>query len=167
MEIKNSYLVIFMFTILIMAFHSRHLLPDLVNSIDKDFPIVILDNSQDYDLKSKLEKNHKNVKVIIPEVNLGFAKGANLAISQINSEYIFINPSDVYLPKKCLSDLKECLNEFNNFAMLAPTYIDESVYRNYELYSYKPDVDNKVAKKFGMKEVDIIDGTFILKKSST
>ena len=165
MEIKNSYLVIFMFTILIMAFHSRHILRDLVKSIDKDFPIVILDNSQDYDLKSKLEKDYSNVRVIIPKENLGFAKGANLAISQIKSEYIFINPSDVFLPKKCLTDLKECLNEFNNFAMLAPTYKDESIYRNYELYSSKPEVNNKIAKKFGMKEVDIIDGTFILKKS--
>ena len=90
-----------MFTILIMAFHSRHLLPDLVKSIGMDFPIVILDNSQDYDLKSKLEKDYSNVTVIIPKENLGFAKGANLAISQIKSEYIFINPSDVFLPKKC------------------------------------------------------------------
>ena len=89
-----------MFTILIMSFHSGHLVPDLVKSIDKDFPIVIVDNSQDYVLKKKLEKNHDNVRVIIPKENLGFAKGANLAINQIKTEYIFINPADIFLPKK-------------------------------------------------------------------
>ena len=152
-----------MFTILIMAFHSSHLLPDLVKSIDKNFPIVIVDNSQDYDLKNKLEQENNNVKVIIPNKNLGFAKGANLAINQIKTEYIFINPADVFLPEKCIDDLYECINEFNDFAMLAPTYKNESKYRNFELYFDKPKVINKNTEKFGIKEVDIIDGTFIIK----
>ena len=154
-----------MFTILILAFHSGHLLPDLVESIDKNFSIVILDNSQDYDLKNKLEKAYGNVRVIIPKENLGFAKGMNLAIKQIKTEYIFINPADVLLPEKCLDDLKKCLNEFDDFAMLAPTYKKETTYRNYELYSNKPKINNTIAEEFGIKEVDIIDGTFIIKKS--
>ena len=94
-----------------MSFHSSHLVCDLVKSIDKKIPIVILENSQNYDLKKKLEKEHENVKVIIPNENLGFAKGANFAIRQIKSEYIFLNPSDVFLPKKCINELIECIND--------------------------------------------------------
>ena len=45
-----------MFTILIIAFHSGHLLTDLVKSIDNNISIVILDNSQDYNLKNELAK---------------------------------------------------------------------------------------------------------------
>ena len=153
------------FTLLIMSFHSRHLVGKLVKSIDKKIPIVIVENSQDYDLKKKLEREHDNVRVIIPGENLGFAKGANLGIKEIKTEYIFLNPSDVFLPPKCINELLECLNEFDDFAMLAPTYKDERMYRNYELYSEKPKINSKIGKKFGMKEVDIIDGTFIIKKS--
>lgn len=154
-----------MFTILIMSFHSRHLVGDLVKSIDKNIPIVIVENSRDIELKNKLESEHSNVRVIIPEENLGFAKGANLGIKEIKTEYVFLNPSDVFLPKKCINELIECLKKFNNFAMLAPTYKDEKIYRNYELYSRKPKVENSIAEKYGVKEVDIIDGTFIIKKS--
>lgn len=154
-----------MFTILIMSFHSRHLISKLVKSIDKNIPIVIVENSQDQDLKNKLEREHTNVKVIIPNENLGFAKGANLGIMETKTEYVFINPADVFLPKKCIDELIECLKEFNDFAMFAPTYKNETTYRNYELYSNKPEINNNIAKKFGMKEVDIIDGTFIIKKS--
>ena len=75
-----------MFTLLILSFHSKHLVIDLVKSIDKKIPIVILENSRDYELKNKLEKEYDNVKVIIPDKNLGFAKGANFAIRQIKSE---------------------------------------------------------------------------------
>tara|TARA_Y100000590_G_scaffold49633_1_gene52451 strand:- start:9474 stop:10346 length:873 start_codon:yes stop_codon:yes gene_type:complete len=154
-----------MFTLLIMSFHSSHLIYNLVKSIDTNIPIVIVENSQNYDLKKNLESEYKNVKVIIPSENLGFAKGANLGIKEIKTEYIFLNPADVFLPKKCIDDLIQCIKEFDDFAMLAPTYKDESVYKNYELYSSKPKLQNDTAKKFLIKEVDIIDGTFIIKKS--
>ena len=120
-----------MFTLLIMSFHSRHLIENLVKSIDKNIPIIIVENSQDYDLKNKLEKEHTNVKVIIPDENLGFAKGANLGIKETTTEYVFLNPADVFLPKKCIDDLIECINEFNDFALRAPTYKNEIIYRNY------------------------------------
>ena len=154
-----------MFTILIMSFHSRHLIYNLVKSINSDIPIVIVENSQDYDLKINLEEKHKNVKVIIPSENLGFAKGANLGISEIKTDYVFLNPADVYLPPKCINELSQCIKEFDDFAMLAPTYKDETIYKNYELYSNKPKLETPIGKKFSIKEVDIIDGTFILKKS--
>ena len=154
-----------MFTIVIMSLHSRHHLTKFVEKIDENIPIVIFENSQDYEIKEELEKKFKNVRFIIPEKNLGFAKGANLAISQVKTEYIFLNPADVFLSNECLNQLIECINEFSDFAMLAPTYRDETIYRNYELYSSYPKLDLKVAKKFGIKEVDIIDGTFVIKKS--
>jgi len=154
-----------MFTVLIMSFHSRHLIGELVKNINKNIPIIIVENSQDLDLKNTLENKHQNVKVIIPNKNLGFAKGANLGIAEVKTDYVFINPADVFLPKKCIDDLIECLREFNDFAMFAPTYKDETIYKNYELYSNKSQINNNIVNKFGMKEVDIIDGTFIIKKS--
>ena len=154
-----------MFTILILSFHSRHLIVKLVKTIDRNIPILIIENSQDKELKDILEREYKNVRVIIPNENLGFSKAANLGINESKTDYVFFNPADVLLPKKCIEDLLECVTKFNNFAMFAPTYKDESVYKNYELYSKKPVIENNISEKFGMKEVDIIDGTFIIKKS--
>ena len=37
-----------MFTLLIMSFHSEHLVTKLVDSVDKDIPILIVENSQNY-----------------------------------------------------------------------------------------------------------------------
>ena len=56
-----------------------------------------------------------------------------------------------FLPKKCINDLIECIDEFNNFAMLAPTYKDEIKYRNYELYFKKPPVNNNIATVKGVE----------------
>mgnify|MGYP003956130893 CR=1 FL=1 len=154
-----------MFSLLILSFHSRHLIINFVKEIDKNIPIVIVENSQDTELKNILEKQYPNVKVIIPNKNLGFSKAANLGIKETKTDYVFFNPADVILPKKCIDDLLECVGKFNDFAMLAPTYKDETIYKNYELYSEKNLLKNNISEKFGMKEVDIIDGTFIIKKS--
>ena len=102
-----------MFTILIMSFNSRHLVGDLVKSIDEKIPIVIVENSQDYELKNRIEKLHKNVKFIIPEKNLGFAKGANLGIQySINAkaDYVWLLNNDTIVTKNSLQLL---LNSFS------------------------------------------------------
>ena len=52
-----------MFSILIISFHSRHLLSELVKSIDKNIPIIIVENSLDHNLKNKLEQDHQNVRL--------------------------------------------------------------------------------------------------------
>ena len=88
-----------------------------------------------------------------------------MGIKETKTEYVFINPADVFIPQKCVEELMECINGFSDFAMFAPTYKDETIYKNYELYSKKPQINNSIVKKFGIKEVDIIDGTFIIKKS--
>ncbi len=154
-----------MFTIVVLSFYSKHLIEKLVEKIDKKIPIIIIENSRDEDFKNEIEFKYKNVRVLIPKENLGFSKGMNLGIQEAKTNYVFLNPADVLLPKKCLDDLTECIEKFNNFAMLAPTYKDESIYKNYELYSEKPKINNDISSKFGIKEVDIIDGTFIIKKS--
>ena len=50
-----------MFTILIMSFHSGHLIENLVKSIDKNIPVVIVENSLNISLKEKLENEYSNV----------------------------------------------------------------------------------------------------------
>ena len=44
-------------------------------------------------------------------------------------------------------------------------YKDEKVYKNYEVYTNKSKIESNIGKKFGIKEVDFIDGTFIVNKN--
>ena len=60
-----------MLTVVIPSFHSSKLLEDRIAEINNKIPIIIIENSQDESLKKKLENNYKNVKVIIPQKNLG------------------------------------------------------------------------------------------------
>lgn len=161
-----------MITLVFLSHHSRHLLEKTISviiSFNLNLPIIIIENSQDYLFKKELESKYKNsIKVYIPEENLGFSKGMNKGIELAETDYVFLNPSDVFLSFKCLSGLIECIKEFKDFTLLAPTYADETIYKNYETHHFSKIKDNKknknILNKFFLTEVDWIDGTFILNK---
>ena len=53
-----------MFTIVILSFHSRHLIIKFVENIDSSIPIIIIENSCDINLKNELEGKYKNAKLL-------------------------------------------------------------------------------------------------------
>ena len=161
-----------MLTLAFLSHHSKHLIIKLVNEIisyNLSLKIIIIENSLDQELKNQLEKKYKNlVNVYIPEENLGFSKGMNKAIELSNDQFVFLNPADVILPYDCLKNLIECIKNFNNFTLLAPTYKDEKIFKNYETFIFSKDKKInkfKIGNKFNLQEVDWIDGTFIVNKN--
>jgi GT2 family glycosyltransferase len=92
----------------------------------------------------------------------------NKAMELSETDYVFLNQSDVFLSFKCLSGLIECIKEFKDFTLLAPTYADESIYKNFETHHFSnfkyPKKNINILNKFFLKEVDWIDGTFIVNK---
>ena len=159
-----------MLTLAFLSHHSKHLITKLVDEIinyDLGVKILIIENSIDHQLKYELESKYKKqVKVYLPNENLGFSKGMNKAIELSDDQFVFLNPADVILSHTCIQNLLNCLNNFKDFTLLAPTYKDEKIYKNYEefLFSKKRETHQLEIENFNLKEVDWIDGTFIVNK---
>ena len=159
-----------MLTLAFLSHHSKHLITKLVDEIinyDLGVKILIIENSIDHQLKYELESKYKKqVKVFLPNENLGFSKGMNKAIELSDDQFVFLNPADVILSHKCIQNLLNCLNNFKDFTLLAPTYKDEKIYKNYEefLFSKERETHQLEIENFNLKEVDWIDGTFIVNK---
>ena len=158
-----------MFTLVFLSFHSDHHIKRLVNYIDSSYPIIIIENSGNKELKEELEKKHNNVHVEICEENLGFSKGMNLGIKLSKTPYVFLNPADIEISNESLNLLNETVNNFKDFGMICPVYKDQSVHSNYEIWTKKNDPQNVnvFGKIYNLKEVDFIDGTIILNKNIT
>lgn len=159
-----------MLTLAFLSHHSKHLITKLVDEIinyDLGVKILIIENSIDHQLKYELESKYKKqVKVYLPNENLGFSKGMNKAIELSDDQFVFLNPADVILSHTCIQNLLNCLNNFKDFTLLAPTYKDEKIYKNYEefLFSKERETHQFEIENFNLKEVDWIDGTFIVNK---
>ena len=80
-------------TAVITSFKSETKILNCVKSLGKNFKILVIENSNDKKLKDKLEKEYSNLKCILSNQNLGYAKGNNLGLSMVDTSYaLIINP---------------------------------------------------------------------------
>ena len=161
-----------MFTIAFLSHHSKKLIIDNVEKINNynlDVSIIIVENSLDRSLKDFLENNYHSVKVYIPKENLGWGGGLNKALELAKDNFVFLNPADVNLSYDCIKNLIECVKNFSDFTLLAPTYKDETIFKNYNenIFSLDKTKKNsfKILDKFLLQEVDFIDAHWVVNKS--
>ena len=156
-----------MFTIVFLSFHSETHIKRLVSGIKKKYPIIIIENSLNVKLKNELEEKYDNVKVIIPPKNIGISAGYNLGIRESKTNFVKLTSADIHLTDKCLEDLEDCVSKIKNFAILAPTYDNETVYQNYGIWNPEKLTTSSTDQnfeKYNVKEVDYIENDFIINK---
>jgi len=153
-------------TLVFNSYQSQHLLNRILVDLQKNFRVIVIENSLDKRIKLTLEKKFKNVKVIIPKKNLGLAKSYNLAIKRAKTKYVFLNNPDIEINKKSILNLLKCAKNIKDFSIISPVYKMEKDYKNYEIFTKKNNVKSKIFKKFDIREVDLIDNNFLIKKNN-
>ena len=152
-------------TIIFSSYQSQNLLKKFIKKFSKNFKIIIIENSLDFNIKKSLEK-FKNVKVLIPNQNLGLARSYNLGIKNAKTKLVFLNNPDLDISLKSIKILIKCAKNIKNFGIISPTYKKEKVYKNYEIFSKKKIPSfNKKFKKYDITEVDRIDNNFLINKN--
>ena len=142
-------------SVVIIAFKSSHLLEKLILSIPKNYEIIIIENSLDENLKKSFEK-YENVKVFIPKENLGYAKSFNLGIEISKNNFTCFLSPDVNIPNGCFENIMQIIPKIKDFSILAPTYLDETIHKNYKINDKKL-LQNRFIDNYNIMEVDEID----------
>ena len=147
-----------MLTIVFLSFHSEHHIRRHILEIDKKFPILIIDNARNFGFKKEIEEKYSHVTVKTPNENLGWAAGMNLGIKESKTEYVMINSPDINISNNNIEKLFFEAKKIKNFALFAPTYLDETVHKN---FYKKPDASDSLND---ILEVEWIDNSFIINK---
>ena len=113
-------------TIVIVSFKSGDILHRCIKSIDKKYPIIIVENSQNIKLKEELEKKYLNLECILPSKNLGYGAGNNLGIKNSKTKYVLTLNPDTILYENTISKLLEQASIIKDFALLGPKVISET-----------------------------------------
>jgi GT2 family glycosyltransferase len=108
-------------------------LPSVLASDYSNFEVVVADNGSSDDSLSFLEHSYPQVRIIRLEKNLGFARGYNEALKQIQSDYYFILNSDVELLRDALIPLIDLLESDKSIAACQPKLL---TYDNKKLFEY-------------------------------
>ena len=137
-------------SVIIVSYKSDYVIENCINSIHSEIEIVVVDNSNNHQLKEKIETKYKNVKYILSKENLGMGAGNNLGIKNVNKDFVLILNPDVTLEKSSIDEMIIASQEIENFGIIAPLS-DKSEYPNYTL---KKKTDFDPIKPFKVKSVD-------------
>ena len=139
-------------TFVIVSFKSGHIIEKCIKSINSNIKIIVVENSNDNNVKDYLENKFLNVEVIISKENLGYGKGNNLGVSKVNTQYAFILNPDTILEENCLEEFYKAQPRLHdNFSILAPNLLN-----NYGYFSKKIDLEKEIL------EVDYVKGFAML-----
>lgn len=115
-------------TLIIVSYKSEKLISRNLEIIKK-FPSVIIDNSKSKNL-STLINDFVNIKLIIPDKNLGYGQANNLGISNSKTPYILIVNPDIILNENSIKKLYlSFLENIENIGILGPSLYDSNMNR--------------------------------------
>jgi len=107
-------------TIVINTFNSDEKIYSCLNSINPDYKILVIENSNNFRFKEVLEKKYSNVVCELTGENLGYAKGNNLGLSKVKTKFAMILNPDTLVEKNSIDNFFDTAVKYNDFAIIAP-----------------------------------------------
>ena len=112
-------------TVVINTFNSEEKIHQCLNSIKSNIKIIVIENSNNLNFKNKIEKKYNNVNCYLTGQNLGYAKGNNLGLSKVESEFALILNPDAYLDKNAIDNFLNSAENFKDFSIIGPAKQNE------------------------------------------
>ena len=113
------------FTFVITTYRSNQVIDECLKDIPKHIKKIIVENSGDALLKSKVEKNYENTECYLMSENLGYGKANNFGIEKSNTDYVFILNPDTKINDEKFSKIVTLLQN-QDFAIAAPQIIEKN-----------------------------------------
>ena len=118
-------------TFVIVTFKSDHIIHECIESLPKESNIIIIENSNNAELKKKLEAKNSKINVIVQE-NSGMGAANNKGIQLCKTDYVFVINPDVKFYKNTMHELIVLSSKYNDYSILAPIS-DDIKYPNYKI----------------------------------
>ena len=111
-------------TIIIITYKSEKVIYDFIKKIPSTIKTIIIENSENYELKKDIEEKYNNISVFIKD-NSGVSSALNFAVSKINTKYFLQISPDLEFD---FEDLNIFLNftkkNQDKFAALGPRFLE-------------------------------------------
>ena len=111
-------------TIIIITYKSEKIIYDFIKKIPSSIKTIIIENSQNYELKKDIEEKYKNISVYLKENN-GVSSALNYAVDKIKTKYFLQISPDIEFNFEDLNiflDFAE--KKENKFAALGPRFLE-------------------------------------------
>ena len=139
-------------SIVIVTLRSEKVIDRCISSINKNLPIIVVENSDNLKFKNYLESNYKNVQCILSKENLGTGTGYNIGIKFSKTDYVYVINPDITLEVNALDEIFLASKKLDDFSILSPISSDVN-FPNYGMIEEKKNYEEKNLP-FKVKYVD-------------
>jgi GT2 family glycosyltransferase len=139
-------------SIVIVTLRSEKVIDHCINSINKNLPIIVVENSDNLKFKNYLENKYKNVQCILSKENLGTGAGYNIGIKFSKTDYVYVINPDITLEANALDEIFLASKKLDDFSILSPISSDVH-FPNYVMIKEKKNYKEKNLP-FKVKYVD-------------
>ncbi len=139
-------------SIVIVTLRSEKVIDHCINSINRNLPIIVVENSDNLKFKNYLENNYKNVQCILSKENLGTGAGYNIGIKFSKTDYVYVINPDITLEANALDEIFLASKKLDDFSILSPISSDVH-FPNYVMIKEKKNYKEKNLP-FKVKYVD-------------
>ena len=119
--------------IVVTSFKSDKIIRNCLNSIDRQYQVILVENSNNLELKKSVEREFSNVECILTGENFGYGKANNIGLKKVKTKYALILNPDTTLEASTFKNFFETVNQVPRFAVIGP-HIQEKKDENKKSY---------------------------------
>ena len=135
-------------TIIIITYKSEKVIYEFIKKIPSSIKTIIIENSQNYELKKNIEKEYKNISLFLKENN-GVSSALNFAIDKIQTKYFLQISPDIEFNFNDLNIFIQFAKEKkDNFAAIGPRFLD-----------VKEKSHKQISEKIEFGQIDSVHGS--------
>ena len=106
-------------TFIIVSYKSENIIKSCLSSLPKNSKKIIIENSNNTNLKTDLKSNYDNIEVILSN-NIGMGAGNNIGLKACKTDYAYILNPDTKFNNGTEKKLLEALNQVSDFTLASP-----------------------------------------------
>tara|TARA_B100000780_G_scaffold278359_1_gene251614 strand:- start:3228 stop:4085 length:858 start_codon:yes stop_codon:yes gene_type:complete len=112
-------------TIVVICHKSKEKVLNFIDKINKNFKIIIIDNSNDINLRNIIKKNYNDISFKIIE-NKGYGAAINYACNLVTTDYFFVFNPDITNINDTIIDIfhKASIKLKSDFLCLGPRFLN-------------------------------------------
>ena len=107
-------------SVVIVTYRSENKIFSCLDSIPGEINVIVVENSNNEEFKKLIEQKYSNVKCILANENLGYARGNNIGLKQVTTKYALVLNPDARLEKNCVSIFLDTAKKFQDFWLIGP-----------------------------------------------
>ena len=133
-------------TILIISYKSLEKLNECIQTIGKNKKILVVENSNNIQIKNELEKKYPNCEVYLNNSNLGYSKASNIGFSKIKTDYALLLNTDIKISEEQINEIEKEVKNIGTRFILGSPLSDDLIDFN---------KNNKLDKYFDKESLDL------------